>query len=56
MLLLKVAKLDARFDLDGRLFHNVASLYEKLFCPFEDTFFGNLRSIAVRLRLYEEFN
>ena len=54
MLLLKVARLDARFTMDGRLFHNIAPLYEKLFCLFEDTFFGSLRPVAVGLRLYQE--
>ena len=55
MLILKVARLGVRFASDDRLFHNVAPLYEKLFCPIEDTFSGNLMSIAaVHLRLYDE--
>ena len=53
MLLLKVARVEARFAIDGRLFHNLAPLYEKRFCPFKNIFFGNLGSVAVRLRLYE---
>ena len=49
-----MARLDAHYAIDGRLFHNIAPLYETLFCPFEGTFFGSLRSVAVRLRLYQE--
>ena len=51
MLFLKVKRLDACFDSDGKLFHNAAPLNEKLFCPFEDNFFGNIRSVVVRRRL-----
>ena len=47
MLFLKVKRLDACFDSDGKLFHNTAPLNEKLFCPFEDNFFGNIRSVVV---------
>ena len=50
-LFLKAARLDASFDFDGKLFHSAAPLNEKLLCPLEDIFFGNLRSVVVRLRL-----
>ena len=48
---LKAARLDASFGFDGKLFHSAALLNEKLLCPLEDIFFGNLRSVVVRLRL-----
>ena len=51
LLFLKAARLDASFDFDGKLFQSVAPLNEKLLCPLEDIFFGNLRSVVVRLRL-----
>ena len=44
-LLLKAARLDASFDFDGKLFHSASSLNEKLLCPLEDIFFGNLGSV-----------
>lgn len=30
---IKVKRLDACFYIDGKLFHNIGSLNEKLFCP-----------------------
>ena len=44
----------ARFDWSGRLFQSLAPLYEKPFWPFEEMFFGILRSVAVFLKLYKE--
>jgi len=44
----------ARFDWYGRLFQSLAPLYEKLFWPFEQLFFGSLRPVAVFLKLYKE--
>ena len=36
------------------LFHILAPRYEKHFCPFADFFFGNLKSVSVFRRLWEE--
>ena len=44
----------ARFDLSGKLFQSLALLYQKLFWPFEEIFFGILRSVAVFLNFYKE--
>ena len=44
----------ACFDSADRSFHNFAPLYEKHLWPFDDLFFGNLRSVPVLRRLYEE--
>ena len=41
----------APFDWSARRFQSLASLYEKLFWPFEELFFGILRSVAVFLKL-----
>ena len=37
-----------------RPFHNFAPLYEKHLWPFDELFFGNLRSVPVLRRLYDE--
>ena len=50
ILLITVTRLDACCDSEGKLFHNAAPLNEKLFCPFEDNFFGTLRSVIVSHR------
>ena len=41
-----------RFDCSGRLCHSLAPLYDKLFRPIDELFFGILRSVAVFLKLY----
>ena len=51
---LKDMRLVVRFDSSGRLFQSLAPLYEKLFWPFEEIFFGILRPVVVFLRLYKE--
>ena len=45
----------ARFDWSDMPFQSLAPLYEKLFWPFEEIFFGILRSVAVFLKFYKEF-
>ena len=51
---LKDMRSVARFDWSGRLFQSMAPLYEKLFWPFGELFFGILRSVAVFLKFYKE--
>ena len=51
---LKPSRKDAVFDSAGRLFHVLAPRYEKHFCPFADFFTGNLKSVSVFRRLWEE--
>ena len=41
-------------DLSGGLFQSLAPLYEKLFWPFEELFFGILISVALFHKLYME--
>ena len=44
----------ARFNWSGRLFQILAPVYEKLFYPYEELFFGILKSLAAFLKLYKE--
>ena len=51
---LKLYKEVASFDSADTPFHNFAPLYEKHLWPFDDLFFGNLRSVSELRRLYDE--
>ena len=44
-----------RFDSFSRLFLSLTPLYEKVFWPFEELFFSILKSVAVFLKMYNEF-
>ena len=50
---LKDMRSVACFDWSGRLFQSLAPLYEKLFWPFEELFFGILRFVAVFLTIVQ---
>ena len=44
---LKDMRSVARFDRSGRLLQNLALPYDKLLWPFQERFFGILRSVSV---------
>ena len=41
-------------DWPGRLFQGLTPLYEKLFWPFQEFFFGTMRPVGVFLKLCKE--
>ena len=51
---LKDMRQVARCDWSYSLYQSLAPLYEKRFWPFEELFFGILRSVAVFLKFYKE--